>query len=80
MSKEEMDARSWPYDPFNGLKILRNDMEYYFNADPDLQKTEELIEYLKSIEGALKEIMDNIKWLHQTIRNMIDWKRFVSGG
>jgi hypothetical protein len=80
MSKEEMDARSWSYDPFNGLKILRNDMEYYFNADPDLQKTEERIEYLKSIEGALKEIMDNIKWRNQTVRNMIDWKRFVSGG
>lgn len=80
MSKEEMDARGWPYDPFNGLKILRNDMEYYFNADPDLQKSEERIEYLKSIEGALKEIMDNIKWRHSTIKNMIDWRRFTSGG
>lgn len=79
MSKEEMDARGWPYDPFNGLKILRSDLEYYFNADPDLQKSEERIEYLKSIEGALKEIMDNIKWRHQTIRNVIDWRKFTSG-
>jgi len=80
LSKEEMDARGWPYDPFNGLKILRGDMDYYFNADVHLQEEEGKIEYLKSIEAALREIMDNIKWRHSTIRNIIDWRRFTSGG
>lgn len=80
MSKEEMDSRGWPYDPFNGLKILRNDMEYYFNADPDLQKTEEKIVYLKTTVDTLTEIMQTLKWRHSTIKNIIDWRRFTSGG
>jgi ABC-type taurine transport system substrate-binding protein len=55
-------------------------MDYYFNADVHLQEEEGKIEYLKSIEAALREIMDNIKWRHSTIRNIIDWRRFTSGG
>jgi len=26
-----------------------------------------------------KEILDNIKWRHQTIKNMIEWRKFTSG-
>ena len=80
MDQADITARGWPYDPFNGLKILRNDMEYYFNADPELQKTEEKIVYLKTLVDTLEEIMTNIKWKHSTIKNMIDWRRFTSGG
>ena len=28
----------------------------------------------------LEEIMNNIRWRHSTIKNMIDWRRFTSGG
>ena len=79
MDKAEMDTRGWPYDPFNGLKILRNDMEYFFNADPELQKQEERIAYLKTLVSTLEEIMGTLKWRHTTIGNMIKWRQFVSG-
>lgn len=80
MDKSEMDLRGWPYDPFNGLKVMKSDMEYFFNSDPELQKSEEKIIYLKSLVEALEEIINNIRWRHSTIKNMIDWKRFASGG
>lgn len=80
MDKSEMDLRGWPYDPFNGLKVMKSDMEYFFNSDPELQKSEEKIIYLKSLVEALEEIINNIRWRHSTIKNMIDWRRFTSGG
>lgn len=80
MDKTEISNRGWPYDPFNGLKILRNDMEYYFNADPELQKTEEKVAYIKTIVETLEEIMGTLRWRHTHIKNMIDWRRFTSGG
>jgi hypothetical protein len=79
MDQADITARGWPYDPFNGLKILRNDMEYYFNADPELQKTEEKIVYIKTIVDTLEEIMGTIRWRHTHIKNMLDWKKFTSG-
>lgn len=80
MLREEMDKRGWPYDPFKGLKILKNDMSHYFNADPDLQKMEAQIAYLKTIISTLEEIMGTIKWRNQQIRNIIEWRKFTSGG
>ena len=79
MEKSEMDVRGWPYDPFGGLKIMKGDMNYYFNADLDLQKTEERITYLKVLSEALSDILDSVKWRHQTIKNMLEWKKFTSG-
>lgn len=80
MDKAEIDARGWPHDPFNGLKIMKSDMQYYFNADKELQDQDEQIEYFKVLVSTLEEIMTNIKWRHSTIKNCIDWRRFTSGG
>ena len=33
----------------------------------------------EEIVNCLKEIMDNIKWRHQNIKNMIEWRKFTSG-
>ena len=37
------------------------------------------IEYLKVTVDFLKECMQNITWRHQTIRNTIDWRKFMAG-
>lgn len=80
MSKEEMDKREWDYDPFNGLtKPLKGEMDHYYESDPDIQRVDAQIEYLKVIIDTLKEIMENIKWRHQNIKNMIEWRKFTSG-
>lgn len=79
LTKEEMDDLGWEYDALNGLKILKGEMDYYYNADKDIQEAQDKIEYLKTTIDTLKEIMENVKWRHQSIRNAIDWRKFTSG-
>ncbi len=79
MSKEELDERGWDYDPLNGLTVLKGDMDYYYDADPEIQKSEEKIQYLKTIIDTLEDMINSIKWRHQTIKNMIEWRKFTSG-
>ena len=79
MSQEEVAEKNWDPDPFNGLKIMKGDMDHYYDSDPEIQKSEELIEYWKTVVSTLTEIVDTIKWRHQTIGNIIKWKQFESG-
>ena len=79
MSQEELEEKGWDPDPFNGLKVMKGEMEHYYDSDPEIQKSEELIEYWKTTKDTLIDIVDNIKWRHQTIRNMISWRQFESG-
>jgi hypothetical protein len=79
MSKEDIEERGWQFDPFNGLKVLKGEMDYYYDADVDIQKSEEKVQYWKTITETLTEIVDNIKWRHQTIGNMIRWRMFEAG-
>ena len=64
--------------PFD-LKILRTDVPIYLDADPELQEIGQKEEYIKMMveytERLLKEI-NNRNW---TIRNTIEWKKFLHG-
>ncbi len=79
MSQEEIISKGWDPDPFDGLKVMKGEMDYYYDSDPEIQKSEELIEYWKTVKDTLTDIIDNIKWRHQTIGNMIKWRQFESG-
>jgi len=79
LSQEEVEELGWDPDPFNGLKILKGEMEHYVEADPELQDSEAKIEYIKSVIDTLKEIIENLKWRHQTIKNIIEYKKFEAG-
>ena len=79
MDQDEIEKLKWDPDPFDGLKILKGEMNYYYDADPEIQKSEEKIQYYKTIVDSLIEIIDNLKWRHQTISNIIRWKQFQSG-
>ena len=68
----------WKTDPFDGLKIMKNDFNYFFNADKDLQTLKAKIEYLEVTVDFLKRCMDNITWRHQTIKNTIEWRKFMA--
>ena len=80
MSPEEIKSKGWEFDPFSGLKVLKGDMDHYYDSDTDIQQSEEKIVYFKTIISTLDEIINNIRWRHSTIKNMIDWRRFESGG
>lgn len=79
MSQEEIEAEGWEYDPFNGLKVLKGEMEYYYNSDTDIQQSEVKIQLQKQKIELIKDILDMIKWRHQTIRNIIEYEKFKAG-
>lgn len=80
MAPEEIESKGWEFDPFNGLKVLKGDMDHYYDADTDIQQSEERITYFKTVLDTLEEIVNNLKWRHSTIKNMIDFRRWESGG
>lgn len=79
MDQDTLKEKGWNPDPFDGLKILKGEMEYYYESDPEIQKSEEKIQYYKTVIDTLQEIVDNVKWRHQNIKNIIEWKKFQSG-
>ena len=79
LSQAEMDQKGWDYDPLNGLTVLKGDMDKWYDADPLIQEHQLKIAYQQEVVDTLKEILDNIKWRHQTIKNMIEWRKFTSG-
>jgi len=79
MDQRTVEELGWNPDPFDGLKILKGEMDYYYDSDPEIQKSEEKIQYYKTLIETLTDIISNITWRHQTIKNMIEWKKFSSG-
>jgi len=80
MTKEEIDERGWPYDPFEGLDIrTKHQRDYYYEADEDIQKSEEKIVYYRTVIETLEEIVGSLKWRHTHISNIIKWKQFEAG-
>ena len=80
MTQEQIKEAGWEFDPFEGLKVLKGEMDYYYDADSDIQKSEEKITYYKTYIETLTEIINVLKWRHSTIKNIIDWRRFEAGG
>tara|TARA_A200000113_G_scaffold199628_1_gene192399 strand:- start:478 stop:927 length:450 start_codon:yes stop_codon:yes gene_type:complete len=80
MSKEDIETRGWAFDPYDGLNVnTKNFKEYYYDTDKEIQDSELKIQYLKTIIDTLVEIIDNLKWRHQTISNIIKWRAFDAG-
>lgn len=80
MPEEKIKELGWEFDPLNGLKIMKGEMDYYYDSDKEIQESELKIQYLNTLIDTLKEIVNNLNWRHQTIGNMIRWKVFEAGG
>ena len=72
------DAKVYAAKPFD-IKVLKNDLQMYINADDDIIELQAKITYyeviIKYIDGIIKSI-DNRGW---DIRNAQDWKKFEAG-
>lgn len=79
MDQDEIQKRGWDFDPFDGLKVLKGDMDYYYESDEDIRKSQAKIEYYEIMVETLEDIVSNINWRHQTISNMIRWRMFEAG-
>ena len=79
MCGDDIKARGWKDDPFDGLKVMKGDLDYYYESDPEIQASEDKIQYYRTLIDTLKEIVENLKWRHQTIGNIIKWRQFEAG-
>ena len=79
MSRDEIDRLGWSHDPFDGLKMMKTDLSYYYESDPELQASEAKITYYKTMLETLNEIINVLRWRHATIKNIIDVRRFEAG-
>ena len=79
LPKEDIDNLGWSHDPFDGLKMMKTDLSYYYESDKELQASEAKIVYYKTMIDTLKEMVDALKWRHQTIKNIIEVRKFEAG-
>jgi hypothetical protein len=79
LTQAELDDKGWSYDPLNGLTVLKGDMDKWYDADPLIQEHQAKMHYTQELIDTLKEIMENVKWRHQNIKNIIEWNKFTSG-
>ena len=79
LDDETIKEYGWKPDALDGVRVMKNEMHHFFNADKDLQELSAKMEYLKITVDFIKECMQNITWRHQTIKNTIDWRKFMAG-
>ena len=79
MSKDKIEEKSWDYDPFGGLTVLKSDYDKFTGADKDIQDLNDKLEYLRITVEVLTDIVSQITWRHQTIKNIIEWRKFMAG-
>ena len=64
--------------PFE-LKILKADVGIYLEADEELQQLGQKEAYLETTVNYLEKILREITNRNWTIRNTIEWKKFLHG-
>ena len=72
------DASVYAQKPFD-LKILRTDIDKYLEADEELQKAKQKVDYLNTTVDFLDKTIRLISNRGFTIKNAIDWRKFTSG-
>ncbi len=65
-------------NPFE-LKVLKADIGIYLESDKDLQQLGQRMAYTKQIVEYLERILREINNRNWTIRNTIEWKKFLHG-
>ena len=72
------DPQVYQHKPFN-LKILKQDVDKYIDADEEIQKATQKVKYLETVVDFLDITIRQISNRTFTIKNAIDWRKFTSG-
>jgi|TARA_B100001094_G_scaffold39332_2_gene33785 hypothetical protein len=62
------------------LKVLRQDVGTFIDADTDIIKQKQKVDYLNVVNSYLENILKQISNRGFQIKNAIDWKKFTEGG
>ena len=77
MDKETLDEHGW--EPFQ-LNILKKDINIYLDSDKELSLVRDRVAYHEIKLEFLEEILKELNTRHWKIKNVIDWRKFTSGG
>ena len=72
------DPEVYKENPF-GIKVIKQDLELYLNADPELSKVFDMVDYASVIKDFLEKTLKNIENRNWNIKNAIEWRKFLSG-
>ena len=72
------EERVYKEQPFD-LKILRQDIDKYLDADSELQKSKQKVRYLEVVIDYLDKTVKQISNRGFLIKSMIDWRKFING-
>ena len=61
------------------IKIMKNEVPIYLNADKQLNQAQGKLDLYDTYEKTLKEILNNINNRSFQIKNAIDWLRYSRG-
>ena len=64
--------------PFD-YKVLRQDVDKYMDADPDLIKISSKIEYFQVMSNYLDSILKTRNNRTYQIKNAVEWQKFIRG-
>lgn len=77
MSRDELKEAGW--DQWQGIKPMKNEMDEFLKGDSDLNKIDLKIQYIKIMVEALESILNQVKARDWSIRNAIEFKKFLAG-
>ena len=72
------DPAVYQLKPFN-LKILKQDVDKYIEADEEMQKATQKVKYLETVVDFLDRTIRQISNRGFLIKDAIDWRKFTSG-
>ena len=72
------DPSVYQEKPFN-LKVLRQDVDKFIDADDNVIKARQKIEYIKQICKFCEDTLKQINNRTFQIKNAIEWKKFTGG-
>ena len=61
------------------VKIMKNEVPIYLNADKQLNQAQGKLDLYDTYEKTLKEILNNINNRSFQIKNAIDWAKYTKG-
>jgi len=77
MSRDELEEEGWTQ--FQGNKPLKNEMEEFLQCDGDLIELTDKVEYFKTVQYTLEQIIRSLNSRTWDIKSSIEWVKFTNG-
>lgn len=77
LSKDELLERNWKQ--WQGVKPIKSEAEELLSGDQDLNNIKAKLDYTKIGIDTLEAILKELNGRAWVIKNIIDWKKFISG-